>query len=347
MRETTLLIPQQNRIVELDMLRGFALLGIFLVNIFNFFQTAGVSSELLPNFEWVDILLTGKFYAIFSLLFGVGSAIFLRRAKEKGKPYRYYIRRMIGLALIGLLHAMILGGGDVLVSYALVGMVLLALHKIPANKLFIITFTLHVLGIMVNILSYDWLYGGKPDMPLILDVSLTVTALTSFLIYFVEGFTLMNMEVLEKLMERPALHKRLVIVLGTLSVGTIIAQFLVTAHKPGHILLIVSQPIIMVFYILLLLAFAKTSIGNTLLKPLQSYGKMAMSNYLGQTAVGIFILPLFVNHYQPGILLFGVCIFTWVLQIVISNVWLSRFAYGPVEWIWRCFTYGRLFSMRK
>lgn len=87
---------------------------------------------LLPNFNWIDILFTGKFYAIFSLLFGVGSAIFLRRAKEKGKPYRYYIRRMIGLALIGLLHAMI-WGGDVLVPYALVGLVLLALHKIPAR----------------------------------------------------------------------------------------------------------------------------------------------------------------------------------------------------------------------
>ncbi len=346
MGETTFPIPQQNRIVELDMVRGFALLGIFLVNISNFFQMAGVSSSLLPNFNWIDILFTGKFYAIFSLLFGVGSAIFLRRAKEKGKPYRYYIRRMIGLALIGLLHAMI-WGGDVLVPYALVGLVLLALHKIPAKILFIITIALHVLGITVNILSYDYLYGGKADMPIVLDVSLTITVLTSFLIYFVEGFTLMNMAVLDKLTERPALHKRLLIVLGILAVGTIIAQFLVTAHKSGHILLIVSQPIIMVFYILLLLAFAKTSIGNALLKPLQSYGKMAMSNYLGQTAVGIFILPLFVNHFQPGILLFGACIFTWVLQIVVSNVWLSRFAFGPVEWIWRCFTYGQLFSMRK
>lgn len=84
-------------------------------------------------------------------------------------------------------------------------------------------------------------------MPIVLDVSLTITVLTSFLIYFVEGFTLMNMAVLDKLTERPALHKRLLIVLGILAVGTIIAQFLVTAHKSGHILLIVSQPIIMVF----------------------------------------------------------------------------------------------------
>ncbi|MED1783525.1 DUF418 domain-containing protein [Brevibacillus fortis] len=346
MSGNTVHLPQQNRIVEIDMLRGFALMGIFLVNITNFFQTAGVSSTLLPDADWINILLTGKFYAIFSLLFGVGAAIFLNRAKEKGKPYRYYIRRMVALGAIGGLHSMI-WGGDVLLSYALIGLVLLALHKIPAKRLFFISITLHLTGILVNFLSYDYLYGGKPDTPVVLDVMLLITSLTSFLTYFVEGFTLMNMNVLEKLKKRPALHRRLLVVLGSLSAVSIVAQFLITAHKPGHMLLIVSQPVIVVFYILLLLVIVKNKTGQAIVRPLELYGKMAMSNYLGQTMVGIFILPLFIHHIPHGLLLYGICIFTFILQIIISNIWLAKFRYGPVEWIWRCFTYWRFFPLQK
>ena len=69
-----------------------------------------------------------------SLLFGAGSALFLSRAKAKGQPYSLYIRRMIILAVIGLLHASI-WSGDVLVPYAIVGLVLLSLHKIPGKWL--------------------------------------------------------------------------------------------------------------------------------------------------------------------------------------------------------------------
>lgn len=337
---------KQNRIYELDIIRGFALIGIFLVNIFNFIQQAGVDSHLLPDGNWIDIIFTGKFYAIFSLLFGAGAAIFLNRAKEQGKPSLLFIRRMIVLAVIGFLHSQV-WGGDVLLPYALVGLVLFALHKVPAKALFAITFSLHILGILINISAYDWLYGGKTDMPPLLDSLLLITALTSFLVYFIEGFTLMNMDTLTKLKMRPKLHKWLLVILGSVSVITIIAQFVITDHKPAHILLIISQLPLMLTYILLILILVKKKSGSSILYPLQAYGRMAMSNYLGQTAVGIFILPLLIGYFSPSQIIYGLCIFTWIIQIIISNVWLKYFYYGPVEWIWRCFTYWRLVPLRK
>ncbi|MFE4354523.1 DUF418 domain-containing protein [Peribacillus butanolivorans] len=350
MKETKKQFSQQNRIVELDIIRGFALIGIFLVNIFNFIQLSGVSTNSLPNNDWVDIFFTGKFYAIFSLLFGAGAAIFLSRAKEKGKPYLFYIRRMVVLGIIGYLHSLI-WGGDVLLPYALVGLVLLALHKISSKVLFIITVSLHILGILINIYAYDWLYGGKPDIPPVLDALLIVTALTSFLVYFIEGFTLMNIDVLTKLKSRPTLHKWSIIILGVISIFDVISQMVLTDHQLTQSLLIISQPLLMITYILLLLALVNGKIGRNILYPLQAYGKMAMSNYLGQTAIGIFILPILVHylhHYlQPFLILFGVCLITWVMQILISNFWLKYFYYGPVEWIWRCFTYWRLMPLRK
>ncbi|MGE7768566.1 DUF418 domain-containing protein [Peribacillus sp. NPDC096540] len=343
MKENSL---NQNRIYELDILRGFALIGIFLVNIFNFIQTAGVDVKLLPDGNWIDIIFTGKFYAIFSLLFGAGAAIFLSRAKEKGKPSILFIRRMVVLAVIGYLHSLV-WGGDVLLSYALIGLVLFALHKVPAKALFTITFSLHIIGILVNVSTYDWLYGGKTNMPPILDFLLLITTLTSFLVYFIEGFTLMNIDALAKLKMRPKMHKWLLITLGSISVITVIAQFMITNHKPAHILLIISQLPLMLTYILLLLLLVKKKRGSYILYPLQAYGRMAMSNYLGQTVVGIFILPMLIGYFSPSLIIYGLCIITWIAQIIISNVWLKYFYYGPVEWVWRCFTYWRLVPLRK
>lgn len=346
MKDKKKYVSQQNRIVELDIIRGFALIGIFLVNIFNFIQRSGISTNSLPNTDWVDIFFTGKFYAIFSLLFGAGAALFLNRAKEKGKPYLFYIRRMIVLGIVGYLHSLI-WSGDVLLPYALVGLVLLALHKISSKVLFSITVSLHILGVLINIYAYDWLYGGKLDMPPVLDVLLTITTLTSFLVYFIEGFTLMNINILTKLKERPTLHKWLIIILGVISILAAIAQIVLTNHKLTHILLIISQPVLTITYILLLLALVNSKIGRNILYPIQAYGKMAMSNYLGQTITGIFILPMLVHHLQPSFILFGLCLITWVIQILVSNFWLKYFYYGPVEWIWRCHTYWRLMPLRK
>ncbi|WP_242281245.1 DUF418 domain-containing protein [Bacillus cereus group sp. BfR-BA-01347] len=338
--------PKQNRMVELDIIRGFALIGIFLVNIFNFVQISGISINLLLDNNWLNIFFTGKFYAIFSLLFGAGAAIFLSRAEAKGKPYLLYIRRMIVLAIIGYLHSLI-WNGDVLLPYALVGLVLLALHKIPPKLLFIITVCLQILDIMISILAYDWLYGRKSDIPLFLDVLHIITSLTSFLVYFIEGFTLMKMDVLKKLKSRPTLHKWLIIILSSISVIAVISQILITTPKPVYVILIISQPLLMLTYIIILLALINSKIGSHILYPLQAYGKMAMSNYLGQTAIGIFIVPMLVPYFQPLLILFGVCLITWIMQILVSNVWLKYFYYGPIEWIWRCFTYWRLMPIRR
>ncbi|MCR8845891.1 DUF418 domain-containing protein [Paenibacillus sp. SC116] len=338
--------PQQNRIVELDMIRGFAMMGIFLVNIFNFIQLTEFDNSLFPNYDWIEVLFTGKFYAIFSLLFGAGAAIFLTRAKQKGTPYRFYIRRMLVLAIIGYIHSLV-WGGDVLLPYAIIGLVLLALHKIPAKILFMISASLHIIGIIVNISAYDYLHVGKPGIPISLDIMLLITAMTSFLVYFVEGFTLMNMNILSSLKKMPLQHARLLIIFGMISIVSVIAQFTLTEPKLKHILLITSQPILVVFYILTLLALSKTKLGTIVLSPLNMCGKMAMSNYLGQTAVGILILPLLIDIASPAFLILGVCAITWVVQIALSHLWLSQFRFGPVEWIWRCLTYWRLFPLRK
>jgi uncharacterized protein len=123
------------RIATLDVLRGFALLGILLVNMEFFSQpvytqafNAGIFTGPLDRAAaWlVAWLAEGKFYSLFSFLFGYGLTIQMGRAAARGASFGpLYLRRLFVLLLIGLAHAFLIWVGDILVLYATVGVLLL------------------------------------------------------------------------------------------------------------------------------------------------------------------------------------------------------------------------------
>ncbi len=132
------------RIQALDVLRGFALLGIFLMNIEAFVSpmeeaTSGLNPHYTGLDRWVDALIylfvQGKFYTLFSLLFGMGFAVMAQRAESAGRPFiPVYLRRTLALLAIGLAHALLVWYGDILVSYACVAFALLLLYLLkPAT----------------------------------------------------------------------------------------------------------------------------------------------------------------------------------------------------------------------
>ena len=132
---TTAPVAASERAGILDALRGFAILGIFLDNIFGFTGYGFFSMEhreALPTF-YVDGVLGGlemsfvhgKFYSIFSLLFGIGFSIILLRNRQRGvNPLKVFYRRLFILFLIGSFHLFILWEGDILLLYALIGCLL-------------------------------------------------------------------------------------------------------------------------------------------------------------------------------------------------------------------------------
>lgn len=132
---TTTPLKERKRIVLLDSLRGFALLGIALANypefsLYNFLDSnvqAGMASAHVDNLTQglLLLLVDGKFYTIFSVLFGIGFSIIIRNAQERGaNGMRIFYRRMLCLAAIGFLHLMLVWSGDILLLYALMGMLL-------------------------------------------------------------------------------------------------------------------------------------------------------------------------------------------------------------------------------
>ena len=123
------------RVEVMDVLRGVALLGILLMNIEAFVgplmeSVTGVNTRFTGADRWMDaaiyVLVQGKFIAMFSLLFGMGFAVMLERANATGASGTWlYARRLLALLGIGLVHALLIWSGDILLTYALLGFVLL------------------------------------------------------------------------------------------------------------------------------------------------------------------------------------------------------------------------------
>lgn len=138
-------VASEERIVVLDVLRGFALLGIAIINMGWFSLPNGHETfepRLFPQTynraaEFIMVMVFGgKANSIFSLLFGFGLTIQMQRAAAKGQEIAgMYLRRLFVLFIIGILHAIFLWHGDVLHDYALIGVVLLAIRNAPKRWL--------------------------------------------------------------------------------------------------------------------------------------------------------------------------------------------------------------------
>jgi uncharacterized protein len=152
-------VAAEERIETLDILRGFALFGILLVNM-AFFNTAfftlftGTPWTSLPDrlaSGFIRAFAEGKFYTIFSFLFGLGFALIMQRSAARDRPVvPLYVRRLLALLLIGIAHAVLLWYGDILVTYALLGFVLLLFRNCRPRTLLIWAAVLLLLPVLVG-----------------------------------------------------------------------------------------------------------------------------------------------------------------------------------------------------
>jgi uncharacterized protein len=131
--------PLGERIEVLDLLRGFALLGIAIVNIapgsvpvLALAADLGLWKEGPDRVAYflVHWLAEGKFFPLFSFLFGLGFGLQMERVEARGGPFRrLYLRRLAALLLIGVVHAFLIWYGDILMLYALLGFLLFWLFR--------------------------------------------------------------------------------------------------------------------------------------------------------------------------------------------------------------------------
>ena len=400
-------VPVQpgERSALLDALRGYALFGILIANMmafigFFFVEDAERSRLLLSQFDDVsefllEWLVVGKFYSIFSLLFGIGFAIQLGRLEERGEGVPRYLRRLFVLFLIGLAHIFLLWLGDIVALYALLGAVLLLFRRMSDQALLRWAVLLWLIPIAWSAAMH---FGGfQPAEPIYnagvamiaatgLDVSkgpLPLLAGPDFLphlkahpgeaffrlgdlVYQMRFTKVLGMFLIGLWVGRRALYANLdqyrpllrrVTIIG-LGVGLPLAAVKAVLEMwPGE-----SRPIEFageVFYVLstptLALGYAAgfallwQAGRQRLLGWAAPAGRMALTNYLMQT----ILQSAFFYGWGLGMIakfglvfVFPLSIALFTLQILYSRWWLSRYRFGPVEWLWRSLTYGKRQPMR-
>jgi uncharacterized protein len=176
-------VSLSERIVFIDVLRGVALFGILAANMRAFFAPLdcydhigvlyhGRADVLAQGF--IDAFIQGKFISIFSFLFGMGFAIQMSRAEARGARFMsFYPRRLLALALFGLIHGVLIWAGDVLLTYAFSGAILLLFRKRQQKTLLWWAggmFALPIVGSTIFLALYfsrfhrPWMDPKPPDM---------------------------------------------------------------------------------------------------------------------------------------------------------------------------------------
>ena len=374
------------RLRELDGLRAVALFGILTVNIWYFADPWTFTGELSPDHSspsdialrfLVTMLFEGKFYLLFAFLFGYGFALQERAADRAGVPVGPRMsRRLMVLAVLGLAHGFLLYFGDILLTYAVMGVVLLGVRTIRVRTAVLIaagitvsmSMLLTLVGIFVALVD-DPVDDGvipAPDVAaltegpgpaLAANVEQYLIALPSVLLFqgplslamFLLGLAAARKGILERPPSSSILRR---IALTCLPIGLLAAaaqSYLLYYADRDRFSLIstgittVTAPLQTAGYVCLLLLLFRTPPGRAVLKALAPAGRMALTNYLGQSLVLMVVFTGvgsgLANALPPAQVL-GVVVVLFGAQMVMSRLWLSRFGLGPMEGLLRRVTYS-------
>lgn len=137
-------VSAEKRLVIVDIIRGFSLLGVVIINVFSFnmppdshvsqYELSGSMDSVL--FFLVKLAIEGKFYTLFSTIFGLSFALQVERLQGKGTPIKaVFLRRFFWLFVIGFIHAVMIWSGDILQAYAIWGLILLFFHASNPRKI--------------------------------------------------------------------------------------------------------------------------------------------------------------------------------------------------------------------
>lgn len=361
------------RIVALDVIRGFAMFGVLVA--YCVWSLGTLPEESFSRLDRalgdaLGFLVDQKFYTLLAFLFGLGFQLQLSRSSAgDAAAARLYRRRLLVLAGFGLVHALLLRNGDILLPYAVAGLLLVPFRQASGRVL---------LGAALLIQLWPvaalWLWQASgvplPDRPDTaglgwFDSNLAwlgywyATAPLSWplnLSLFLIGFHAGR----QGWVARIAADRRLALRLFAAGLAGGILFYWARLRLPAAALPVGAEReaarLLFTFhawslaaaYAALLLLALRTARGGRLLQPLAAIGRTALTNYLLQAGV---IVPLCVafgwfDRFTPSSALLLALGF-FALQVPFSLLWLRRFDFGPAEWLWRLLTYGRAPSARQ
>ena len=407
------------RIVAIDVLRGFALLGILIMNISSFampsiayFTPVVYDVNLLNHiiFSITHIIADQKFMAIFSMLFGASTILFVNSVKKIEKsPLLLFYSRNFWLLILGWMHSSYLWYGDILFIYALCSFLLFFFKNITPKKQFILGSLIYLIPTFSNYAVYEYVIDDldQAEKDVIIQHwnpsnDVLQTEIDSYRGSYKEQFKhraqmwssseydegdprggigagIIGLSFLIDLFSRSfgmmligmacfswgvfsntfnkAFYKRLIIYgfgigLPLSIIGLFFnysfdwdwkyLQFL--GRSPNNI----ATPLISFGYIGIIMLWIRKGNFSNLQEKLRTIGKTALTAYLIQTVIATFIF------YGIGLGLFGyvnrayqivIMVFIWLVLLKLCPMWLSKYQYGPIEWVWRILTHLKYVSL--
>ncbi|VVS98447.1 DUF418 domain-containing protein [Erythrobacter sp. EC-HK427] len=405
-----------NRLANLDLIRGIAVLGILAANIVFFGQPMmaymwpeGFVSEAGDPDYWMWIaqyvLIDGKMRGLFTLLFGVGLVLFVEKAWARGSGRWLLARRLFWLLLFGYAHFLFIWRGDILMPYAVGGLLALLFLRMQARNLIVAGLLGYLLGGLAYLAAYvspslvaDTEFGDQPEFAemrseldraqseMLAEDAVETAIMTQgsyadfvahnvgehiadpfadsamMLLFETVPLILIGMGLYRSGFFSGGLNRRKQLFWGWtgIVVGSLvtlvaawaltrggltfwesIAAFMAYAHYPK---------LLVIFGLAAVLAIYGANASGWLAERLTAAGRAAFTNYLGTS-----VLMMLIFHPWAGGLwgelsraeLYLVVALGWAVMLWWSKPWLERYRYGPLEWLWRCLTYGKLFPWKR
>jgi uncharacterized protein len=384
--------PPRERYELIDALRGFALFGVLLVNLESFSlydllsdeRTQALTATTLDRgLDWLaDTFVSGTAITLFSLLFGVGFSLQMRRGDHDPLVTRRYLRRLLVLLGIGVLHTL-LWWGDILRYYAVLGMLLVPLWRLRGRTLAWVGALLVVaaplllqpwlpalLPKQISIAEsaarslaafsgHDWRETFHANIARALRMLVAVWILPTYVLgRLMIGVALGRSGRLQEAHRHLRFWRRLLLAMLVLSaLAVLVPMHPAVAREnlipwPGgqagklmlHALRQLQPLCLGLTYMagfVLLYQHPATRRGLAWLAPV---GRMALTNYISQTVIAIALfygIGLGLGPVGPSAIT-ATAILIFAVQTIASRWWLSRYRQGPVEWVWRRLTYGRM-----
>jgi uncharacterized protein len=366
-----------DRTAALDALRGAALLGVLLVNLTTEFRVPFLAwltrfhthdGALNHGADWlIGVGIEGKSFAIFGMLFGAGIAAQSERAL--GTPF--FLRRFGVLLGIGLIHYVFFFSGDILTTYALLGMALIPFRSLDARALFSASAVAFVAGMFapspavpahgvdvdlairralsiyrsgtfLAVAEYRLVELHELILPLIVGSLLRTTAMALLGMACWRSGWLRHPERVRARFPRAAAA---LLVLG--GSATAIEAYAASMGKDlgyaGRIATNIGIAGLASTYALGFLFVATAPWSVRWLRPIARLGRMTLTNYLTQSLAFGFVsygygLAQYGRWGPAAAIVFGLAFYA--AQVAFSDVWLRRYPQGPVEALWRRLTYG-------
>lgn len=361
-----------------------ALFGVLLANLVTAFRvsptryylpddpTAALADKVVE--AALALAIQGKAIALFSILFGVGLAIQHERFSRLGDPRPWLTRRLVALLGFGLIHLLLIWNGDILVEYALAGLLILPLLGSSNRTLARVAAACLALYMVFPLLPFAPAWPGVENLQREYFEAMRIYgsgtfaeirrySLHEFLLFapvyvslFPETPAYLLLGVLAwrtGIVQDPAAHAALLrrTAIGGIGVGIVLS--LLAEGRPTELSFASAglAPIAMALgYGAALLLAMRTPPMHALLRVFAPAGRMAFTNYIVQSLVFGWVffgygLALLGRVSAGTALAWGIV--AYAAQAAFSAWWLRRFRFGPLEWLWRALTYGHAPRMRR